>query len=261
MVAMCFDFDSRPPVVPISGGSLDSSRLILTAADGNRLAAFQARASKPSGAAILILPDVRGLNPFYEELALRFAERGVNALAIDYFGRSAGTEPRDAQFEFMPHVELTTNAGTEMDIRAGMDWLRSDGGQVVANCFTIGFCFGGRLSFLAATMGLDLTGVIGFYGRLRAANPQGSASPIDVAAAMRGSVLAIFGGADSAVPAEDVAAFDEALEVAGVDHRVISYAGAPHSFFDRKAAEYAEISAASWAETLRFIEERTGSPV
>ena len=54
---------------------------------------------------MLILPDVRGLHPFYEELALRFAEAGVEALAIDYFGRSAGLAPRDEEFDYMPHVD------------------------------------------------------------------------------------------------------------------------------------------------------------
>src|SRR5260221_7924834 len=99
---MCFDHDSRPPIMPIAGGALDSRHLVLDAADGNRLAAFEARAAQPSGAAILILPDVRGLHPYYEELALRFAEHGVDSLAIDYFGRTAGAEPRAETFAYRP---------------------------------------------------------------------------------------------------------------------------------------------------------------
>ena len=74
---MCFDHDSRPPIAPIAGGALDSQTLILTADDRNRFVAFRARATEPTGAAIVILPDVRGLHPYYEELALRFAERGA----------------------------------------------------------------------------------------------------------------------------------------------------------------------------------------
>ena len=91
---MCHDLDSRPPIAPIAGGALDSMPLILAAADRNRFAAFRARATEPSGAGVVILPDVRGLHPFYEELALRFAEHGIDALAIDWYGRSAGAEPR-----------------------------------------------------------------------------------------------------------------------------------------------------------------------
>src|ERR671920_576193 len=105
---MCFDLDSRPPIAPIAGGALDSTELTLEAADGNRFRAFRARATTSSGAGMIILPDVRGLHPYYEELALRFAEVGVDALAIDYFGRTAGASPRGDAFEHMPHVDRLT---------------------------------------------------------------------------------------------------------------------------------------------------------
>jgi carboxymethylenebutenolidase len=73
-------------------------------------------------------------------------------------------------------------------------------------------------------------------------------------------VLGLYGGADQGIPAETVSAFDEALTAAGVDHRVVTYPGAPHSFFDRKAADYAEASAAAWNETLGFIRARAAPP-
>jgi carboxymethylenebutenolidase len=257
---MCFDLDSRPPIPPIAGGALDAGGLVITAADGNRLLAFEAQAARPSGAAILILPDVRGLHPYYEELALRFAEHGVGALAIDYFGRTAGVDPRPAGFEYRAHVDQTTWAGLESDIRAGVDRLRSGEAGAGRACFTVGFCFGGRLSFLAATLGLGLAGVIGFYGPPLGSHYSGSPAPVELAGDMRGGVLGIFGGADAAIPPASVADFDAALAEAGIDHRVIAYPDAPHSFFDRKAADYAEASAAAWDEVLRFIGERTGSP-
>src|SRR6185369_10047749 len=81
--AMCFDLDSRPPIDPIAGGSLDAGPLTLTSADGTAFRAFGARPANPSGAGIVILPDVRGLHPFFEELALRHAEHGIAAVAID----------------------------------------------------------------------------------------------------------------------------------------------------------------------------------
>jgi carboxymethylenebutenolidase len=67
----------------------------------------------------------------------------------------------------------------------------------------------------------------------------------------------LFGGADTGIPAADIATFDAALTEAGVDHRLVTYDGAPHSFFDRKAADFAEASAAAWDEVLGFIRERT----
>jgi carboxymethylenebutenolidase len=102
---MCFDLDSSPPIPPISGAAVSHDDLVLEAFDGNRFAAFAATPDEPATAGVVILPDVRGLYRFYEELALRFAERGHAAVAFDYFGRSAGAEKRTVDWEFMPHVE------------------------------------------------------------------------------------------------------------------------------------------------------------
>src|SRR5205085_6133027 len=90
VAAMCFELDSLPPIPALSGAAVSHRDLVLEAADGNRFAAFEATPDEPGGAAVVVLPDVRGLYRFYEELALRFAERGIAALAIDYFGRTAG---------------------------------------------------------------------------------------------------------------------------------------------------------------------------
>lgn len=251
---MCFDHDSRPPIVPIAGGALDGQFVELTARDGNRFRAFRARPTQPSGTGVLILPDVRGLHPYYEELSLRFAERGIDALAIDWFGRTAGLEPRGDAFEHSPHVERTTWAGNSADIASGAAALRADG---VRSMFTIGFCMGGRMSFLAATLDLDLAGVIGLYGTLRGPWRNDSPAPLDRLDDMATPVLGLFGGADDAITADAVAAFERGLEARGIAHRIETYPDAPHSFFDRKAAKFAAESAAAWDEILRFIEEHT----
>jgi carboxymethylenebutenolidase len=85
---VCFALDSLPPVPRIGGAAVSHDDIELEAADGNRFAAFEATPDRPNGVGVVILPDVRGLYRFYEELALRFAERGYSALAIDYFGRT-----------------------------------------------------------------------------------------------------------------------------------------------------------------------------
>jgi carboxymethylenebutenolidase len=255
---MCFDHDSRPPIQPIAGGALDSQELLLTAADGNRLAAFEARAAHPSGAGIVILPDVRGLHDFYFELALRFAENGIDAVAIDWFGRTAGASRRREGFDYMPHVNQVTWPGCAADIAAGLDHARTWGaGGAAMSLFTMGFCFGGRNAFLSATLGAELAGVIGFYGLPVGPGRGGSPAPAEIADQVASPVLGLFGGADEAIPPAAIAAFDEALTVAGVDHRLKAYPGAPHSFFDRKADQYAEASTDAWREILEFIGART----
>src|SRR6059058_2286891 len=108
---MCFDADSEPPVPRMAGAAVSHDATTLTAADGNTFAAFVATPDEPSVTGIVILPDVRGLYHFYEELALRFAERGHVAIAIDYFGRTAGAAKRDDDFEYMPHVQQATPEG------------------------------------------------------------------------------------------------------------------------------------------------------
>jgi carboxymethylenebutenolidase len=71
---------------------------------------------------------------------------------------------------------------------------------------------------------------------------------------MDAPVLALQAGADQNITAEHNAAFDEALTAAGVEHEVVTYPGAPHSFFDRKQAEFADASEDAWSRTLAFID-------
>jgi carboxymethylenebutenolidase len=249
---MCFDLDSLPPIPILAGAAVSHERLELTAADGNRFAAFAAAPEQPGKAAVVILPDVRGLYRFYEELALRFAERGIGAVAFDYFGRTAGAEPRGDDFEYMPHVEQTTQEGVQADVAAAVEHLRGSYGSI----FTVGFCFGGRNSWLAAASGHGLAGAVGFYGRPVAGRPEGP-GPVERAGELAAPILALMGGADPGIPQEDVDAFKQALEAAGVEHEVVVYDGAPHSFFDRKHEEFAEASEDAWRRTLDFIERNS----
>ncbi|MFN8621581.1 MAG: dienelactone hydrolase family protein [Chloroflexota bacterium] len=249
---MCFDHDSRPPIEPIAGGSIAHEHLELTATDGNRFMAFRADAANPSGAGMLVLPDVRGLHRYYEELTLRFAEAGIDAIAIDYFGRTAGIGDRGEGFEYMPHVSATTWAGLQADVAAAAAHLRATRG--VTRLFDVGFCFGGRV---AADLGLlpdlDLAGAIPFYGWPVGPGRNDLPVPADTADQLRCPVLAIFGGADQGIPPEAVETYRAALAAAGPQHRVISYEGAPHSFFDRKQEEFADQSAAAWSAVLGFV--------
>jgi carboxymethylenebutenolidase len=253
---MCFDLDSRPPIAPIAGAAVDGHHVELESSDGARPRAFVAGAASSTGAGIVILPDVRGLHRYYEELALRFAEAGVDAIALDYFARTAETPNRADGFDFMAHVARTTWDGLRGDAAAAVDRLRAD--RSVRTVFSIGFCFGGRLSFaLASVPALGLGGVIGFYGWPVGSGRNDVPSPVDLAHRMACPVLGIFGGADQGIPADAVATFEHALTAAGVQHSIVSYPDAPHSFFDRKQAAFVDASAAAWGEVLAFIRQHT----
>jgi carboxymethylenebutenolidase len=247
---MCFDPDSSPPIPPISGAAVSHDDLVLEAADGNRFAAFLATPDGAPRAGIVILPDVRGLYRFYEELALRFAERGYSAIAFDYFGRTAGAEKRGDDFEYMPHVQQTTPDGVQSDVGACVAHLRASGCESI---FTVGFCYGGRNSWLAAASGHGLAGAIGFYGRPGPGN-DGTPGPAQRAGEMSCPILALQGGDDPGIPPEESQAFDAALSAAGVEHDVVIYDGAPHSFFDRKYEDFAADSEDAWNRVLAFLE-------
>ena len=249
---MCFEPDSLPPIPVLSGGApVRSEDVVLQAADGNRFAAFVALPDDPGPIGIVVLPDVRGLYRFYEELALRFAERGFPAVAIDYFGRSAGIGKRDDEFPYMEHVAQTTPGGIQQDTRAAVELLRSAEGGGCTAIFTVGFCFGGRNSWLASGGGHGLAGAIGFYGSITERN--GEPGPAARAAGFEAPILALQAGDDANILPEHNAAFEAALEAAGVEHELIVYEEAPHSFFDRRHEEYAEASADAWERVLGFI--------
>jgi carboxymethylenebutenolidase len=249
---MCFDSDSLPPIPVLAGGAIAHEDLVLEASDGTKFAAFAALPDEASDVAVVILPDVRGLYRFYEELALRFAERGYAAVAIDYFGRTAGVGKRDDDFDYMAHARQATTDGVQADTAAAAAWLRERG---YGTLFTAGFCFGGRQSWLAAASGHGLKGAVGFYGR-PGEGMDGSPGPAQRAAEIDAPILALQAGADQNITAEHNAAFEEALKDAGVDYELVSYEGAPHSFFDRKQEEFADASADAWQRTLDFIEKR-----
>lgn len=257
---MCFDYDSRPPALPdelaltpIVGGAA-AERLTLTSSDGADFAAALAPSPEHSGPAVIVLPDVRGLYRFYIELAERFAEAGHSAIALDYYGRSAGVDERGEDFDFMSHLPRIEPATVQRDIAAARAALARRG---AASFVAVGFCFGGAQSFLAgATPALGLDAVVGFYGTLDASRSELSflPSPLRHAREIAVPVLGLFGGEDPLIPAEDIEAFEVALGEAGVSHELHVYSGAPHSFFDRSHEEHAEASADAWRRVLGFLD-------
>jgi carboxymethylenebutenolidase len=251
---MCFDDDSHPPIDVADPVDIHALEVRLTSEDGAEPLAYFAEPEGYSDGQVVILPDVRGLHGFYRELCERFAESGVRALALDYFSRTAESDTRDDSFDYAPHVGAMTPETFEMDLRAAAAYLRQ-GEQSAMPTFTVGFCMGGSLSFYAATLGLQFTGVVGFYAGLT--RTRGAVTPaVDFGERIASPLLGLFGGADEGIPVEDIDRFDEALDRAGVLHELVIYPGAPHSFFDRKAGEFAEASADAWRKVQTFIAEQ-----
>jgi carboxymethylenebutenolidase len=248
---MCFDRDALPPDPARTGMLAGSEAAVLVADDENRFAATVARTTEPASAGLVIIPDVRGLHRYYERLAEHLADAGVHAVAIDPYGRTAGAEHRDDDFDYAPHRAAVRDVGIRSDVRAAAEMLRDSG---AARALSMGFCFGGRASLMQASQdGID--GVIAFYGP-PTQGQEGGLSPLHEAqsGAVHAPILGLYGGADRGIPVADVEEYDRTLDEAGVEHRIVVYPDAPHSFFDRKMSEHAEICRDAWAAVLGFID-------
>jgi len=240
---MCHDDASRPPSPPIVGEVAGSGLFDLSAADGARFAAYWADPAPGSGKNIVILPDVRGLHPYYEHLAVRFAEAGFHAVAIDYFGRTHGVAERDDDFDWQKAIPGVQPAHVQADVAAAAAHLTAKSPGPV---FTVGFCFGGSQSWRLAAGPVELAGCMGFYGR--------PSMVADVEDGIHRPMLLLVAGADFATPLADFEDFDRRLSAAGCDHEMHVYEGAPHSFFDRSFAEWDGACQDAWRRMLAFTD-------
>jgi carboxymethylenebutenolidase len=245
---MCHDHDSRPPAPPRTGDVAERGVLTLTSADGTDFAAAYAAPAGEPRVGVVILPDVRGLHPYYVALAERFAEAGTVAVAFDWFGRTAGLPEggvRGEDFDYQAHIPQTTPEGIDADISAAVDYLR---GRTSADLpvITVGFCFGGSHSWRQSGGTLDLAGCAGFYGRPSMVG--------DAASRAQLPTVMLIAGADKATPVEDQQQLAATMRAAGADVDAVVYDGAPHSFFDRAFGEWAEACADAWEHVLALTE-------
>jgi carboxymethylenebutenolidase len=198
---------------------------------------------------VVILPDVRGLHPYYEALAVRFAEAGFHAVAFDYFGRTQGVGRRGDDFDWQSEIGRLTPEMFVTDARAAAEHVRTlNGGPT----FSVGFCMGGSHSWRMSATDIGFAGCIGFYGRPGALS--------DVEADIHRPLLLLVAGADRATPLADFEALDARLTERGQAHEMVVYAGAPHSFFDRAFGEWGDACADAWVRILEFTERYGATP-
>ncbi|REE95661.1 dienelactone hydrolase family protein [Thermomonospora umbrina] len=221
--------------------------LTVDTADGP-MRVYAARPEVPSGRTVVVLQEAFGVNEHIQDIARRFAARGFLALAPDLFHRT-GTE----ELSYEEHSEalgLIKQIGPDQivaDVRAVLD------GHDLARTAIVGFCFGGRAAFTAAAATPGLGAAVVFYGPGIAAGPY---AVLDRAGSITAPLLLHVGEEDPTIPADQVAAIDEALGDAGVDFEQHVYPGAGHAFacdarphmFRLRAAETA------WERTHAFLD-------
>ena len=244
---MCHDTDSRPPAPPRSGDVVERGTLTLTSTDGTEVAAAYAAPAGEARVGVVLLPDIRGLHPYYVALAERFAQAGLPALAVDWFGRTAGlpgTGTRGQDFDWQTHIPQVTAAGVDADVTAAIAYLR-ERTRPDLPVLTVGFCFGGSHSWrLAGNADVDLAGSVGFYGKPELTGDAPAVRP----------TLMVIAGADAATPVEDQLALAERLRAGGAEVATAVYDGAPHSFFDRAYGDWAEACDDVWRRVLALAD-------
>ncbi|MFC6879034.1 MULTISPECIES: dienelactone hydrolase family protein [Actinomadura] len=217
---------------------------------------YAARPAEPNGSAVVVLQEAFGVNDHIQDVARRLAERGHLALAPDLFHRNGvGTLGYEQHAEAMPLIGAIGADAIITDVRAVLDHLAAAEGIGADRTAVVGFCFGGRAAFTAATALPGLAGTVVFYGPGIAAGPH---AVLDRAASIDAPLLLHVGAQDPTIPAEQVEAIDAALRDAGVDFEQHVYEGAGHAFAcDARPNMYvAGPAETAWARTHAFLDRR-----
>ncbi|GAA2636309.1 dienelactone hydrolase family protein [Actinomadura fulvescens] len=219
---------------------------------------YVARPPEPARRAVVVLQEAFGVNEHIQDIARRFAARGFLALAPDLFHRNGvGTLGYDQHAEAMPLIGAIGADAITMDVRAVLDHLAAGEGIPTGRTAVVGFCFGGRAAFTAATAIPGLAATVVFYGPGIAAGPH---AVLDRAKSIAAPMLLHVGAEDPTIPAEQIAAIEAALRDAGADFEQHVYEGAGHAFAcDARPHMYRTGPAAeAWGRTHAFLDRHLG---
>lgn len=221
---------------------------------------YVARPAEPVTRAVIVLQEAFGVNGHIQDIAHRFAQQGFLALAPDLFHR---TGTRELAYEQRTEaVALISQIGAPPiveDVQAVLAHLKKVERLNDARAAVVGFCFGGRAAFTAATRLPDLGAAVVFYGPGIAAGPHAS---LGDAGAIRAPLLLHVGAEDPTIPSDQVKAIEDGLNAAGVRFSQHVYPGAGHAFLcDARPAMYRPAAAAqAWQRTLDFLETELPRP-
>lgn len=231
-----------------------SRTVVLTTIDGP-MNCFEARPSEPAHRAIVVVQEAFGVNPYIESVTQRFADAGFDAVAPSFFHRAGGgTAPYDDFARVIPLYEGLTDDGILMDLDAAFAHLSSLGHEPAA-IGVVGFCFGGRVTFLAAAR-RGFGAAVGFYGG-GLVTPRFPQFPglVGEAPTLQTPWLGLFGDEDGSIPVEDVETLRAALGAAPVPTEVVRYPDSEHAFFNDVRPSYnAVASADAWVRTLDWFD-------
>jgi carboxymethylenebutenolidase len=223
-----------------------SSWIELAADDGTSLRAFVAHPVGRATRGLLLFQEAFGVNAHIRDVAERFAAEGFLAIAPELFHRTApGFDCAYSDFgKAMPHLEAITEAGLDADVRAAYAWLNANG--VAARIAAVGYCLGGRVSFVADSA-LPLEAAVSYYGgRIP--------TVIHRAPRLSGPMLFLWGGRDHHIPEEQRHAVIKSVGDAGKVFVDVVFSHADHGFFcDARPSFDPQAAAQAWSLTLAFL--------
>ncbi|HEV2389060.1 MAG TPA: dienelactone hydrolase family protein [Candidatus Acidoferrales bacterium] len=232
----------------------------LKISDGSSMGAFLARPeSAGSHPGILVFQEAYGVNHHIREVTMRLAREGYIALAPELFHRTApGFEGSYGDFQaVMPHIRALTDAGLEADVRAAHDAVAAQPGIETGKIACIGFCMGGRVSFLADSV-LPVAAAISYYGGGIAPSQMGPGL-LGRAARLHAPILMFWGGLDKHIGPDQHRAVVDALRAAGKPYVNVEFSGADHGFnCDERASYNATAAKQAWALSLDFLKACLG---
>lgn len=226
----------------------------LTTPDGP-MECYEATPDSDARGAVIVVQEAFGVNDHIRDVTRRFAAAGYHAVAPALFHRAGGGTADYGDFAaVMPLYEGVTDDGTLSDVDATLEHLR-DGGFSDKQVGIVGFCWGGRVTFLVSAR-RSLGAGVGFYGGgIASASGLGFEPLIGEAVTLKTPWRGLFGDEDGSIPVEDVEKLREALRAAPVAADVVRYAGAGHGFHcDARPDFNPEAAADGWARTLAWFD-------
>jgi len=230
--------------------AITREKVTLQVADGTAMGTYLARPDdKIAHPGIIVLHEAFGVNSHIRNVADRLAEQGYVAIAPELYHRTApGFEAGYQDFpSALPHARAVTTMTAEADLRAAYDWLRALPNVKNDQIFSVGFCMGGKMSFLANSL-LPLGAAVSFYG--------GGIAPdlLDRASTLHGPMLLMWGELDKHIKPEQRQAVTDALQAHGKPYVNVEFSHADHGFFcDERAAYQAQAARQAWSLMLEFL--------
>ena len=226
----------------------------LPTADGP-MALYEARPDDTPRTAVVVLQEAFGVNDHIEDVARRFADQGILAVAPALFHRCGSPRLGYEDIEqAYPHMAELTSRGVEEDLEQTLEHLRRLGFKDHAIA-TVGFCMGGTVSLVAGAR-MPLGASVSFYGGGILEGRFGEPPLVDVAPGLQTPWLGLYGDEDAGIPVDQVEALREAAARAPVTTEVVRYPDAGHGFHcDARDAFHAPSARDGWQRTLAFLDE------